>query len=90
MDLDVVFFGILACVYSLILSLPRIRRELSAMETVACIFVVLVSVVVLGFNMTKDAHPRIIDELLLIELGLVVFVACLWVMRLVARRRQSG
>ena len=87
MDLNVVFLGSMACVYSLILGLPRIRRELSAMETVACTFVVSLCLLVLGFNLTKDTHPRIADGFVLIEIGLAVVVLCLWV---VARRRQSG
>ena len=36
------------------IGLPRIRRELSAGETRACSFIVLLSLLVLGFNVTRD------------------------------------
>ena len=90
MNLDVVLFGTIACVYSLIIGLPRIRRELSAGETGACALIVLLSLLVLGFSVTKDTHPQIADGFVLAELGLAVVVVCLWVVRLVARKRQSG
>ncbi|KKZ14974.1 MAG: hypothetical protein TH68_02900 [Candidatus Synechococcus spongiarum 142] len=79
----------MACVYSLIIGLPRIRRELSAMETVACTLIVSLCLLVLGFNLTKDTHPQIADGFVLVEIGLAVVVLCLWVVRLVAQRRQS-
>lgn len=92
MDVIVVLLGIQACVYSLIIGLPRIRRELSAGETRACFFVVLLSLLVLGFNVTKDTHPQIAGWLVLIELALMVGIIGFRVVRLVARMRmrQSG
>lgn len=60
------------------------------MEVVACTFIVLLSLLVLVFNMTKDTHPQVADGFVLAELGVVAVVVCLWVVRLVARRRQSG
>ena len=92
MNLDVVFFGILGCVYSLVIALPRVRRELTAMEIGVCAFVVSLSVLVLAVNMTRDTHPRIAGGLVLVELGLVIVVICFRVLKLVAvaRRRQSG
>ena len=92
MDVVVVLLGIQACIYSLIIGLPRIRRELSAGEIRACSFVVLLSLLVLGFNLTKDTHPQIASWLVLIELVLMVGIIGSWVVRLVARMRmrQSG
>ena len=90
MNLDVVFFGILGCVYSLIIAWPRVRRELSATETGACAFVVLLSVLVLAINMTKETHPQFAEVLLLVELGLTVVVICFWLVRIIVRMRQSN
>ncbi|MXY62326.1 MAG: hypothetical protein F4Y87_02550 [Synechococcus sp. SB0665_bin_28] len=89
MNLVVVLLGVTACVYSLIIGLPRISRELSAEETVACAFIVLLSLLVLGFNVTKDTHPQTADGFVLAELGVAGGAVCVWVVRL-ARRRQSG
>ena len=90
MNLAVVLFGITACVYTLIIALPRIRRELSAGEIRASAVTVLLSLLVLGFNVTKDAHPQIANGFVLAELGVGGWIVYGWVVRLVERRRQSG
>lgn len=90
MDVIVVLLVIQACVYSLITGLPRIRRELSAGEIGACALIVLLSLLVLGFNVTKDTHPQIASWLVLIELVLMIGIIGFWVVRLMGRRRQSG
>ncbi|MCY4055968.1 MAG: hypothetical protein OXF67_08965 [Cyanobacteria bacterium MAG CAR4_bin_6] len=89
MNLVVVFLGVIACVYSLIIGLPRIRRELSAGEIRASALTVLLSLLVLGFNVTKDIHPQIANGFVLAELGVGGWIVYGWMARMVERRRQS-
>ncbi len=85
MNLEAVLFGTVTFVYSLIILLPRFRRELTAAETGTCLFIVSVSGLVLTITLIQDTHPQIAGLLGLVEVGLVVVVIGWWMLKLAIR-----
>lgn len=93
MDFKVILFGIVACVYTLIIALPKIRRELSFVERITCSLIVIISLLVTGFNLAKDTYTYLAYGFLIAEVVATVEVAWFWVTLLklqrLERRRQS-
>ena len=75
-------------VYSLIILLPRFRRELTDVEAGTCLFIVSVSGLVLIITLIEDTHPEIAGLLGLVEVGLVVVVIGWRVLKLALRMRR--
>jgi len=93
MDFKVILFGIVTCVYTLIIALPRIKRELSLVERITCSLIALISLLVVGFNLVKDTYTYLAYGFLIAEVVATAEVAWLWVTLLkwqkLERLRQS-
>ena len=93
MDFKVILFGIVACVYMLIITLPRIKRELSLVEHITCCLVALISLMVVGFNLMKSTHFYLAHGFVIAEVVATADVVWLWVTLLrlqrLERLRQS-
>ena len=90
MDFKVILFSIVTCVYTLIITLPRIRRELSLGEIITCSLIVMVSLPVIGFNLVKDMYSYLAHGFAIAEILATAEVAWFWVTLLrLQRRRQS-
>jgi len=93
MDFKVILFGIVACVYTLIIALPRIKRELSLAERITCSLIALISLLVTGFNLVKDTYTYLAYGFLIAEVVATAEVAWLWMTLLkwqkLERLRQS-
>jgi len=88
MDFKVILFGIVTCVYTLIIALPRIKRELSLVERITCSLIALTSLLVTGFNLVKDTYTYLAYGFVLAELVATAEVAWLWVTLLKLQRLE--
>ena len=90
MDFKVILFSIVTCVYTLIITLPRIRRELSLGERITCSLILMISLLVVGFNLVKDTYPYLAHGFVLAEVLATAEVAWFWATLLrLQRLRQS-
>jgi len=88
MDFKVILFGIVTCVYTLIITLPRIKRELSLNENITCSLIVIISLLVIGFNLVKDTYTYLAYGFLLAQVLATAEVAWFWVMLLRLQRLE--
>ena len=90
MDFKVILFSIVTCIYTLIIILPRIRGELSLGERITCSLIVIISLLVIGFNLVKDTYPYLAHGFVLAEVLATAEVAWFWATLLrLQRLRQS-
>ncbi|MDE0647597.1 MAG: hypothetical protein OXI08_06065 [Cyanobacteria bacterium MAG IRC4_bin_6] len=88
LDSKVILFSIVTCVYTLIITLPRIKRELSLVEHITCSLIALISLLVTGFNLVKDTYTYLAYGFVLAEVVATAEVAWLWVTLLKLQRLE--
>ena len=78
MDFKVILFSIVAVAYGLIITLPRIRRELTLAETITCSLILLISILVIGLNLVKEIYPNMAHGFILAEVLATAEVGWFW------------
>ncbi|MXZ83222.1 MAG: hypothetical protein F4Z10_05950 [Synechococcus sp. SB0666_bin_14] len=89
MDFKVILFSIVTFVYTLIITLPRVKRELSLVERITCSLIVIISLLVVGFNLVKDTYTYLAYGFVIAEILATAQVAWFWVMLLRLQRLEK-